>query len=61
VDRNIPLEVVRDWDELYAEYNEQEDEQKRARTTVNNGNNISKNTVKVEDEEEYERQALIEL
>jgi len=52
---------VRDWDELYAEYNELEDEQKRVRTTVNNGNNISKNTVKEENEEKNERQALIEL
>lgn len=31
-DRKFPLEVVRDWDELYAEYNEQEDEQGRACT-----------------------------
>jgi len=52
---------VRDWDELYAEYNEQEDEQKRARTTVNNCNRISKSTVKKENEEKYERQAFIEL
>ncbi len=55
------MEVVRDWDELYAEYNEPEDEQKRSRTTVNNGNNISKSTMKKENEEEYERQAFVEL
>lgn len=60
-DRKFPLEVVRDWDELYAEYNELEDEQKRVRTTVNNGNNISKNTMKKENEEKNERQAFIEL